>query len=107
MRNTHKDFQTPEELCVEQADKSMNVSRGNEERSYTFDVNADDGDVDQTCFKRMCLTGKCDFCEYKHPVTYRDHDHYLDCQDYPSRGIKLYEHMKTFHMDMVEQLDKF
>ena len=107
MRKTHKDFQKPEELGVEQADKSVNLSLGNKERSKTSNVNADDGEVDQTCFKRMCLTGKCDFCEYKHPVTYKDHDHYLNCQDYPCRRSELYDYMETFHMNVVEQLDKF
>ena len=108
----HKDLQKPEELRCEEVATSLNMSTVSEERSNKS-LNPNDSIVeidnksDQELWDQMAVTGKCGFCEFQHPVTYKSMDERMDCYAYPNRGNELYEHMDTNHMDVVEKLDEY
>ena len=112
IRNIHKDIQKPEYLRDEQADTSLNMSVVSEERS-NISLSPNDSIVkidiksDQELWDQMAVTGECGFCEFKHPVSYKSMDERMDCSAYPNRGCELYEHMDTYHMDVVEKLDEY
>ena len=112
IRNIHKDIQKPEHLRDEQADTSLNMSVVSEERS-NISLSPNDSIVkidiksDQELWDQMAVTGECGFCEFKHPVSCKSMDERMDCSAYPNRGCELYEHMDTYHMDVVEKLDEY
>ena len=112
MRKKHIEIQKPEVLRIAEADKSLNLSVSNEERSNTsLPVNDSivkaDKESDQILWDLMVVTGECGFCDYKHPVSYKSLDQRNMCDAYPERQSELYDHMDTNHMEVVEMLDEY
>ena len=62
---------------------------------------------DQDLWNLMLITGKCEFCEFKHPVSYNNMEERLDCESYPDRGSQLYEYMDTYHADVTKRLEEY
>ena len=102
----HKEIQKPEELQDEVVDTSLNMSAVSEERSNVSLI-LNDSIVkvniksDQDLWDQMAVTGECGFCEFRHPVSYKSMDKRMECNAYPNRGLKLYEHMDANHFDVV------
>jgi len=112
MRKKHIEIQKPEVLRIAEADKSLNLSVSNEERSNTsLPVNDSivtaDKESDQILWDLMVVTGECGFCDYKHPVSYKSLDQRNMCDAYPERQSELYDHMDTNHMEVAEMLDEY
>ena len=51
---------------------------------------------------QMAVTGECGSCEFKHTLSCKSMDERIDCSSYSNRGSELYEHMDTYHMDLVK-----
>ena len=106
IEHKHKEIQKPEELQDEVVDTSLNMSAVSEERSNVSLI-LNDSIVkvniksDQDLWDQMAVTGECGFCEFKHPVSYKSMDKRMECNAYPNRGLKLYEHMDANHLDVV------
>ena len=73
-----------------------------EERSNIY-LSPDDSIVeidkksDQELWDQMLVPGECGFCDFKHPVKYKNMDERMECNAYPERGNELYDHMDTNH----------
>ena len=112
IRNKHTSLQKPEELRDVELDKSLNISLASEERcntslSVTDSLVKPDKVSDQELYDLFIVTGECGFCEYTHPVSYRSQDERIMCHRYPNRDREQYDHMETYHMDVVDMLDEY
>ena len=92
--------------------KSLNMSIASNERcntslSVTDSLVKPDKVSDQELYDLYIVTGECGFCEYTHPVSYRSQDGGILCQQYPNQDREQYDHMETYHMDMVDKLDEY
>ena len=112
IRNKHTNLQKPEELRDVELDKSFNISVASEERCNTSLLVTDslvkpDKVSDQELYDLFIVTGECGFCEYTHPLSYRSQDERIMCQQYPNQDREQYDHMETYHMDVVDKLDEY
>ena len=108
----HKEIQKPEELCDEEVYTSLNMSAASEERSNVSFILNDSFDKigmksNHELWDQLEVTGECGFCEYTHPLSYRSQDERIMCQQYPNQDREQYDHMETYHKDVVDMLDEY